>query len=135
MPASRHPAPGMTDQEVHRIAEGPKAPGWTDFERTLLRMVDELRYDAMIGDATWRALRKEYSDQQMMEALFTAAQYQLVSMALNSLGRAVGSRASASPAAGSAFAEAGRTGDQARGSRSLASRRCVASNGRHNNAS
>ena len=77
---------GMTDQEVHRIAEGPKAAGWTDFERGLLRMADELRYDAMVGDATWRALRAEYSDQQMMEAVFTAAQYQLVSMALNSLG-------------------------------------------------
>ena len=76
----------MTDQEVHRIAEGPKAAGWTDFERGLLRMADELRYDAMVGDATWRALRAEYSDQQMMEAVFTAAQYQLVSMALNSLG-------------------------------------------------
>jgi alkylhydroperoxidase family enzyme len=77
---------GMTDQEVHRIAEGPNAAGWTDFERSLLRMVDELRYDAIVSDATWRAIRKEYSDQQMMEALFTAAQYQLVSMALNSLG-------------------------------------------------
>lgn len=77
---------GMTDLEVHRIAEGPNASGWTDFERSLLRMVDELRYDAMVGDTTWRALRTEYSDQQMMEALFTAAQYQLVSMALNSLG-------------------------------------------------
>ena len=49
-------------------------------------MVDELRYDAIVSDATWNALRKEYSDQQMMEAVFTAAQYQLVSMALNSLG-------------------------------------------------
>jgi len=77
---------GMTDAEVHRIAEGPQAPGWTDFERTLLRMVDELRYDAMASNATWSALRKEYSDQKMMEALYTAAQYQLVSMALNSLG-------------------------------------------------
>jgi 4-carboxymuconolactone decarboxylase len=77
---------GMTDQEVRRIAEGPKAAGWTDFERGLLRMVNELRYDAMVGDATWRALRAEYSDQQMMEAVFTAAQYQLVSMVLNSLG-------------------------------------------------
>jgi alkylhydroperoxidase family enzyme len=77
---------GVTEEEVHRIAEGPKASGWTDFERSLLRMVDELRYDAMIGDTTWRALRTVYGDQQMMEALFTAAQYQLVSMALNSLG-------------------------------------------------
>jgi 4-carboxymuconolactone decarboxylase len=77
---------GLTDQEVHRIAEGPKAAGWTDFERGLLRMADELRYNAMVGDATWRALRAEYGDQQMMEAVFTAAQYQLVSMVLNSLG-------------------------------------------------
>ncbi|HKQ80166.1 MAG TPA: carboxymuconolactone decarboxylase family protein [Blastocatellia bacterium] len=77
---------GMTDQEIHCIAEGPTAQGWTDFERSLLRMVDELRYDAMVGDTTWRELRTEYSDQRMMEALFTAAQYQLVSMALNSLG-------------------------------------------------
>jgi len=77
---------GMTDAEVHRIAEGPNAPGWSDFERTLLRMVDELRYDTMISDATWKALRTKYSDQQIMESLFTAAQYQLVSMALNSLG-------------------------------------------------
>jgi 4-carboxymuconolactone decarboxylase len=77
---------GLTDQEVHRIAEGPKAAGWTEFERDLLRMADELRYNTMVGDATWRALRAEYSDQQMMEAVFTAAQYQLVSMVLNSLG-------------------------------------------------
>lgn len=77
---------GMTDAEVHRIAEGPSAAGWSDFERTLLRMVDELRYDAMISDATWQALRTKYSDQQIMESLFTAAQYQLVSMALNTLG-------------------------------------------------
>src|SRR5262245_1474115 len=79
-------AAGMTDQEILRIAEGPKAAGWTDFERALLRMVGELRYDATVGDSTWRALRAEYSDQQMMEAVFTAAQYQLVSMALNSFG-------------------------------------------------
>lgn len=77
---------GMSEAEIHRIAEGPKAAGWTDFERALLTAVDELRYEAVISDATWRALKSQYSDQQAMEALFTAAQYQLVSMALNSLG-------------------------------------------------
>jgi alkylhydroperoxidase family enzyme len=78
--------PGLTDAEIHRIAEGPNAAGWSSFERTLLVMVDELRYEAMISDATWKALRAQFSPQQVMEALFTAAQYQLVSMALNSLG-------------------------------------------------
>ena len=77
---------GLSNQDVHRIAEGPAAAGWSDFERTLLRMVDELRYDTMISDATWNALRAKYSVQQLIEALYTAAQYQLVSMALNTLG-------------------------------------------------
>ena len=77
---------GLTNDDVHRIAEGPTAAGWTEFERTLVRMVDELRYDTMISDPTWKALRTKYSVQQVMEVLYTAAQYQLVSMALNSLG-------------------------------------------------
>lgn len=77
---------GLTNDDVHRIAEGPTAAGWTEFERTLVRMVDELRYDTMISDPTWKTLRTKYSVQQVMEVLYTAAQYQLVSMALNSLG-------------------------------------------------
>lgn len=77
---------GLSKEDIHRIAEGPAAAGWSDFDRTLLRMVDELRYDTMISDATWKALRTKYSVQQIIDALYTAAQYQLVSMALNSLG-------------------------------------------------
>lgn len=77
---------GMSDSEIHAIAEGPSAPGWSDIDRAVLKMADELRYDAIISDATWDNLRKTYSDQQVMELLFTSAQYQLVSMALNTLG-------------------------------------------------
>ncbi len=77
---------GLTAADVHRIAEGPDAPGWDPVERILVKAVDEMRYDAMISDATWVALRAYYSDQQAMEALYTATQYQLVSMALNSAG-------------------------------------------------
>jgi 4-carboxymuconolactone decarboxylase len=77
---------GMTEAEIRRIAEGAEAPGWSDIDRAVIRMADELRYDAMISDRTWSDLRKAYSDQQVMELLFTSAQYQLVSMALNTLG-------------------------------------------------
>jgi alkylhydroperoxidase family enzyme len=80
------PTIGVTAPEIHRIAEGPEAPGWTPFERALLIAVDEMRYEAMISDATWAALKTQYTDQQLMEALYTASQYQLVSMALNSAG-------------------------------------------------
>lgn len=77
---------GMTGAEIHRIAEGADAAGWSDMDRAVIRMADDLRYDAMISDATWAELRKGYSDNQVMELLFTSAQYQLVSMALNTLG-------------------------------------------------
>lgn len=77
---------GLTDADLHRIAQGPDAEGWSDSERAVLRMVDELRYQATISDATWQALRAKYSDQLVMELLLTAGQYQFVSMFLNSLG-------------------------------------------------
>lgn len=77
---------GMTADEVRRIAAEPDSDQWTPFERTLMDMVDELRYEAMISDATWTALQQEYSLQEIIDAMFTAAQYQLVSMALNSTG-------------------------------------------------
>lgn len=76
----------MTAAEVHRIAEGANAKEWTDFERVLINMVDEIRYDTKISDKTWTALRAKYSLEQTMDAMYTATQYQLVSMALNSLG-------------------------------------------------
>lgn len=76
----------MTGEEVHRIAVGRDAKGWGDFDRTLISMVDELRYKAQISDATWLKLRANYSVEQTIDAIYTAGQYQLVSMALNSLG-------------------------------------------------
>ncbi len=77
---------GMTDAEIHSIAVGVDAGNWNEWEKTLLTMVDELRYDTLISDATWGKLQANYSEQEIMDALFTAAQYQLVSMALNSIG-------------------------------------------------
>jgi 4-carboxymuconolactone decarboxylase len=77
---------GLTDAQVHLIAEGPTANGWPDFERALITMVDEIRYEAVISAATWRTLRTRYSEQQTIESMYTASHYQMVSMALNSLG-------------------------------------------------
>ncbi len=77
---------GMTAEEIRNIAIGVSAPEWTDWERTLITMVDELRYDAIISDETWEKLSARYSTQEIIDGLFTAAQYQLVSMLLNSGG-------------------------------------------------
>ena len=47
---------GITADEIDRIEQGPDAPGWSPFERAMLRAVDELVVDACITDDTWSAL-------------------------------------------------------------------------------
>ena len=77
---------GISKEEIERVTRGPEASGWTDFERNLLRAVDELHNDAFITDGTWEALALEYDERQLMDLVFTVAQYNLVSMVLNTLG-------------------------------------------------
>jgi alkylhydroperoxidase family enzyme len=77
---------GLTDEEIDRVKEGPDAPGWGEFDATLLRAVDELRANAFISDAVWNALAATYNTQQLLDLIFTVGQYNLVSMALNTLG-------------------------------------------------
>ena len=77
---------GLSDAEIQRVAEGPDADAWDEFESTLLRAADELHEDAFITDQTWNALAERYSTQQLMDLVFTVGQYHIVSMALNSFG-------------------------------------------------
>ena len=62
------------------------APDWEPFDATLLRAADELHADAFVSAATWAALSEHYSQEQLMDVVFTVGQYHLVSMALNSFG-------------------------------------------------
>jgi 4-carboxymuconolactone decarboxylase len=77
---------GLTDEEIERIQEGPKAPGWSRSDRALLQATDELHSDAFISDATWNELKRIYRDDQLMDLIFAVGNYTLVSMALNTLG-------------------------------------------------
>jgi 4-carboxymuconolactone decarboxylase len=74
---------GITDDDIQRLTEGPDAPGWTEFEATLLRAADELHADQCLSDATYAALAREYNDQQLLDMVFTVGQYHLVSSVLN----------------------------------------------------
>jgi len=77
---------GLSDADIERIVAGPAAAGWDPFEATLVRAADELHRDAFVSDATWQALGARYGVEQLMDVVFTVGQYNLVSMALNSLG-------------------------------------------------
>jgi alkylhydroperoxidase family enzyme len=85
---------GLSSEEIEKIKGD--ADAWTGRDAALVRAADELHADQMIGDATWEALRADWSEQQLLDLLFAIGQYTLVSMVLNSLGVQIEGQASGS---------------------------------------
>ncbi|MEQ1888178.1 MAG: carboxymuconolactone decarboxylase family protein [Alphaproteobacteria bacterium] len=79
-------AAGITDAEIDQIAAGPDAPGWDAFDAAIVRAADDLYKDKIVSDATWKTLSGRYNEAQMMDLVFAVGQYNLVSMALNTMG-------------------------------------------------
>jgi alkylhydroperoxidase family enzyme len=77
---------GLTNEEIAAIKVGETAPGWSPADRALIRASDELHADQFIIDATWAALKAEFTDKQCMDVVFTVGQYTQVSMMLNTFG-------------------------------------------------
>jgi alkylhydroperoxidase family enzyme len=71
---------------IDAITVGPTAPPWNAVERTVLLAADELYRDSSISDATWAALSAHFDTTMMMNVVITAANYRMVSVALNALG-------------------------------------------------
>ena len=78
-------AAGVTDDEITRLTQGPDAPGWSDADAALVRAADELHELSTLTDATYADLATRFDTEQMLDLVFTVGQYNLVSMALNSL--------------------------------------------------
>ena len=77
---------GLRDDELRRIAGGPGADGWNEFEATLLRLADELYRNSSVTDATWTTLGIRYNLRQMVEAIMNVNEFILLSMMFNALG-------------------------------------------------
>ncbi len=81
---------GITEAEIERVKEGPKAAGpgagWNPHDAALLQAADDLFENSVVSDRTWAALAAKYSTEEMMDVVFTIGQYNLVSWALNSFG-------------------------------------------------
>jgi len=77
---------GLGAADIDRVVEGPAAPGWGARQRLLLVATDELHDRRVITDHTWRALAAELSERRLVELCFLVGQYEMLAMALNSLG-------------------------------------------------
>lgn len=77
---------GLSEDEIRRIRIGPDDAVWSPAERALLRATDELVDDAFVSDETWTSVRAHFDTRQAFDLIFAVGQYNLVSMALNTLG-------------------------------------------------
>jgi 4-carboxymuconolactone decarboxylase len=77
---------GMNDADVARVIAGPSSPGGNALETALLRAADELYRDDVVRDATWDTLAKDFSERQLLDALFTFGAFRSATYAINSAG-------------------------------------------------
>jgi alkylhydroperoxidase family enzyme len=77
---------GLDREEIAAVHDDEDRSRWVPTEAALLAAVDELVADTRISDATWTALTRELSDQQLMDVVFTVGGYDLLAMALHTFG-------------------------------------------------
>lgn len=77
---------GLEPELFRPLQAGADDPYFTDFERTVIRATEELVNDRLIGEANWRALCAEWSDEQLLDFMFTVGAYVLVAGVMRSTG-------------------------------------------------
>jgi alkylhydroperoxidase family enzyme len=75
----------ITPEEIERVKVGSDAPGWSELDQAIVRAVEELHADAMISDATWAVLAKNWTEEQLLEFPLLLGQYQGVAYQQNSI--------------------------------------------------
>ncbi len=78
---------GLSEAQV-RGTVGDCAPeaGWSDRDRVLLRLVDELHESSGVTDDLWRALASHFDEAQVVELLVLCGFYHAISFVVNALG-------------------------------------------------
>jgi 4-carboxymuconolactone decarboxylase len=76
---------GISTEEIERVTDGSGAAGWSTHEAAILCGVEELLREQMIGDDTWGALARTWSEQQLIEFPTLVGQYVATAYLQNSL--------------------------------------------------
>ncbi len=77
---------GLDAAEIALVREGPAADGWSAFDATLLRAVDELCDNYQISDDAWEALAERYDDTQLIEVPMLVGHFSMLAQVIGSLG-------------------------------------------------
>ena len=76
----------LTPRQIESLVHGgPEDDCWSQEDRLLLRLCDELHNTATVSDALWEALRQQHSEEAMLELLMLAGFYRTVSYLCNAI--------------------------------------------------
>jgi 4-carboxymuconolactone decarboxylase len=76
----------LTGEQLRALARGDaKDPAWSDEERLLIRVVDELHDSASVSDEIWNALRASFSLEQILELIALVGFYHTIAFFANGL--------------------------------------------------
>ena len=79
-------AAGLSDDEIY-LTTRPVAEGsWSEADRAILQLVDDLYTDDCVSDATWAEATRHFSSADIIHLIATAGCYRVVSGFLNSAG-------------------------------------------------
>ncbi|TKJ33371.1 carboxymuconolactone decarboxylase family protein [Blastococcus sp. CCUG 61487] len=76
---------GLGDAEIARVRTGPDAPEWSDRDRLLLRVADELIASDDLSDGTWADVRREFDERTAIELLLLVGHYRMLATTLHVL--------------------------------------------------
>jgi 4-carboxymuconolactone decarboxylase len=75
---------GLTDEQIRATVCGDgDDPAWSEKDRLLVRLVDELHDTATLSDELWSALAAEWTQPQLLELVVCAGWYRLISQVIN----------------------------------------------------
>ena len=78
---------GLTEEQIAAtVTGGAEDPAWSEWDRLLVRLVDELHETCTVSTPLWSELAGRYSEQQMLELVIVAGWYRLLSGVINALG-------------------------------------------------
>jgi alkylhydroperoxidase family enzyme len=77
---------GLSPDDVAGVADSPRAAGFTQRQRTLLAVSDELLAGRALADATWNAVQATLRDRQAIELCLLIGHYQGLASAIGGLG-------------------------------------------------
>jgi hypothetical protein len=77
---------GLSDDEIYFTTRPLGDGAWSDADRVILQLVDDLYADDCVGDATWADATRHFNNADIIHLIATAGCYRVVSGFLNSAG-------------------------------------------------